>query len=196
MAPEADLIHRSREGCLDAFTELVTRYQDRVYNSIRRLGLRHAEAEEISQETFLRAFANIGTFRGDSGFYTWTFRIAINLARTTLRRKKLAHFAPLELQSSLNADATIERDESAAISAKRIEAPSAAMEQRETAEAIQAALNQLDHELRTVAILRDIENLDYNEIASILACPVGTVKSRLHRARAKLRGLLTALIEP
>ncbi len=194
MAPEADLIHRSREGSLDAFAELVTRYQDRVYNSVRRLGLRHAEAEEIAQETFLRAFANIQRFRGDSGFYTWTFRIAINLARTALRRKKLAHFAPLEIQSSLDADATIERDESAAISARRIEAPSAAMEQRETAAAIEAALMTLDEELRSVAILRDIENLDYNEIASILGCPVGTVKSRLHRARTKLRGLLAALI--
>ncbi|MBT3279257.1 MAG: sigma-70 family RNA polymerase sigma factor [Phycisphaerales bacterium] len=195
MASEATLIHRSREGDLAAFTDLVTRYQDRVYNAIRRMGLRHAEAEELTQEAFMRAFANIHGFRGDSGFYTWVFRIGLNLTRSSLRRKKLAHFAPLELQSSLDGDMTVERDESAALSARRVAPPEAELESRETTHAIQHALTQLDEELRSVAILRDIENLDYNEIASILACPVGTVKSRLHRARTKLRGLLAALIE-
>jgi RNA polymerase sigma-70 factor (ECF subfamily) len=170
---EQALLSRCRDGQNEAFADLVRKYQDRIYNLIFRMTGVAEDAEELAQEVFLKAFENIRTFRGGSRFYTWLFRIAKNVAISHGRRKEA---------------------QTADLAAQREADPPAAAQAGETAQRVAAALSELDEEFRVVAILRDFEDMDYHDIAEVLELPVGTVKSRLHRARLMLRDKLADLV--
>lgn len=190
---DAALVQRSRGGDMQAFGSLVAKYQDRVLNAILRLCGNQADAEELAQETFVKALERLSQFRGQSKFYTWLFRIAVNMAISQRRRGGRIRFHPLgggdELESSQAAALT------AAVARRREAGPAASAIAAETAHRVMDALRQLEDEFRVVVVLRDIEEMDYTQIADVLNVPVGTVKSRLHRARLMLRGRLASLAD-
>jgi RNA polymerase sigma-70 factor (ECF subfamily) len=183
---EVALVRRCQEGEPEAFAELVRRYQDRVYNLIVRMVNRPEDAEELTQEVFLKAFAKIGQFHGMSRFYTWLFRIAKNLTISHRRRARRVKFHSLTRAD--DAAETSQADEqTAALADRRNPGPEANLMQQETARRVTDALAELDEEYRLVVVLRDIEDMDYRQIAEVLDVPAGTVKSRLSRARGLLR---------
>ena len=164
---EPELIRRSKGGSREAFGQLVSRYQLPVYRVIRGILGSPSESEDVAQEVFLKAYANLAKFRGESGFFTWLYRIAVNEA---LRARKRRTFA--------NADALPE-----------VEAPPSAPPEEEapTMATLEKLLRKLSDEFRSIVVLRDIEGLSYSEIAETLEIPLGTVESRLFRARLELR---------
>lgn len=181
---DAELVRRAQGGVSTAFAELVTRYQDRVFNTCYRMCHNHADALDLTQSTFLRALENLTAFEGRSSFYTWLFRIAVNLTMTH-RRKKLRRPA----QSLDQADGD-QRCGPEPVSSEDDDAVSRPAEQRELQVRVEWALAQLDYEFRAAVVLKDIEGMDYASIAEVLDVAVGTVKSRIHRGRAVLRDLL------
>ena len=166
---EPELIRRSRGGSREAFGQLVSRYQAPVYRVVRGILGNPSESEDVAQEVFLKAYANLAKFRGESGFFTWLYRIAVNEA---LRARKRRTFA--------NADALPE-----------VEAPPPAPSEEDapTLATLEKLLRKLSDEFRSIVVLRDIEGLTYSDIAETLEIPIGTVESRLFRARQELRVL-------
>lgn len=189
---DAALVERCRKGDMQAFGLLVAKYQDRLMNVVWRICPRRCDAEELTQEAFLKALERLGQFRGHSQFYTWLFRIAVNLAVSHRRRSGRMRILPLS-------DCSEGQPSNAATPAepagKRNPAPDSAAISAETAKRVAAELDALDEEFRVVLILRDIEDMDYAQIASVLDLPVGTVKSRLHRARCILKERLIDLVQ-
>lgn len=184
------LVERCRKGEMQAFGLLVAKYQDRIYNLIWRMCTRQAEAEELAQEVFLKALENLNQFRGRSRFYTWLFRIAVNTVISHRRRTARIRFQPL---------GDGDDDPSPAVAAvaaaqRHNPGPDGAAMSAETSARVAEALEELDEEHRVMIVLRDMEDMDYAQIASVLDLPVGTVKSRLHRARCMLRDKLTGLV--
>ncbi len=186
------LVDRARKGDMQAFGLLVAKYQDRVFNLTFRMCGRQADAEELAQETFLKALERIGQFRGNSGFYTWLFRIAANLTISHRRRAGRIHFS--SLTGPDDGDDSRTDALTAETAARRIPDPTAAAVSAETRQRIMEAMQGLDEEFRLVVVLRDIEDMDYAQIAEVLDTPVGTVKSRLHRARTLLKEKLGHLM--
>lgn len=178
---DGDLVELAREGAKDAFSVLVLRYQDRILSTVTaRVG--NAEtARDLAQEVFIKAYRGLGGFKSQSGFYTWLYRIAIN---TTLswRRKALRRGQMASLDRAWKADDGSERRDTP----DQGIGPSQDAERREEAGLVRAAISRLEDEYNEVVVLRDLQGLSYDEIASILQCPVGSVKSRLHRARKRL----------
>ena len=177
---------------MQAFGLLVSKYQNRIYNMILRMCSSPSDAEELAQETFLRAMENIGQFRSRSRFYTWLFRIAANLAISHRRRSKKVTFRSLtsgEEYDTGRTDGLV-----ATLAQRRVPSPVAAAMSAEIGERIDQALDELTEEFRIVVILRDIEQIDYAEISEVLGVPIGTVKSRLHRARCLLKQSLADLV--
>lgn len=189
---DAELVERCRKGDMEAFGRLVAKYQDRIFNVIYRMCGRRADAEELAQETFLKALERIGQFRGQSRFYTWLFRIATNLTISRRRRDGRIRFcsssAPDEQSDNQAAALT------AAVAQRRNPGPEAAAVSAETRRRVSQAIEELDDDYRVVVILRDIEEMDYARIAEVINVPQGTVKSRLHRARCSLREKLADLV--
>jgi len=190
---DAALVDRCRKNDMEAFGLLVAKYQDRIFNMIYRMCGRRADAEELAQEAFLKALERIGQFRGSSGFYTWLFRIAANLTISHRRRAGRIHFKSLTGPEELGG--TQAEALTASVATRRDPGPTAAATTTETQQQVAAALEELDDEFRLVVILRDIEEMGYAEIARVLDAPVGTVKSRLHRARCILRQKLANLVD-
>lgn len=189
---DAALVESVRKGDMHAFGALVAKYQDRIYNLILRMCGQAADAEELAQETFLKALERIDQFRGKSQFYTWLFRIGTNLALSHRRRGGRIRFHPLDNGddgSETQADSL-----TAAMASRREAAPDERAQAAESKREISAALDELDEEFRLVVVLREIEEMDYTQIADVLDVPVGTVKSRLHRARLILQEKLADLI--
>jgi len=187
------LVKRFRQGDMESFSLLVAKYQDRIYNMLLRMCGRAADAEELAQEAFLRAMERIGQFHGRSKFYTWLFRIAANLAISHRRRGGRIKFHSLsgpEDGDSSAADAL-----TSPTASRRRMGPAESVVAVETHERVMAALGELDDEFRLVIVLRDIEEMDYVQVADVMNVPVGTVKSRLHRARAMLRDRLRGLLD-
>jgi len=180
---ERKLVERARKGDLDAFNELVIRYQKTAYNvAYRILGDAEAAADAV-QDAFLKAFKNIRRFRGGS-FKSWMFRIVTNTCYDVLRARKRRPSSSLDgMEVELNhtplGDSGVESPEEYAI-------------RQELNRLIQEAINSLPPEQRVIIVLSDIEGFDYREISETLGIPLGTVKSRLSRARAKVRDLLLA----
>ena len=164
---EPELIRRSKGGSREAFGQLVSRYQVPVYRVVRGILGSPSESEDVAQEVFLKAYANLAKFRGESGFFTWLYRIAVNEA---LRARKRRSFA--------NADALPE-----------VEAPPPAEEDAPTLATLEKLLRKLSDEFRSIVVLRDIEGMSYSDISETLEIPIGTVESRLFRARQELRTL-------
>jgi RNA polymerase sigma-70 factor, ECF subfamily len=183
------LLDKARRGDRSAYGQLVVLYQDRIYNAVLRMVGDREEASELTQEAFTRGLANLAEFRGDAGPYTWLFRIAVNLAISRLRKVHRHRIFSLDRSGSDNGS---EREDQASglIDRMRKEAgdgPSQALETRERAEQVVAALGRIDPEYRAVLVMRDVEGFDYQQMADVLALPLGTLKSRLFRARIALR---------
>lgn len=177
---------------MHAFGLLVAKYQDRIYNMVFRMCASRADAEELAQEAFLRAMERIEQFRGQSRFYTWLFRIAANLTISHRRRSRRVKFR--SLTHSEEYDGTQAEDLTAVVAQQRSPGPVTAAVTAEINDRVDQAIDELDDDFRIVVVLRDIEELDYAEIAGVLDLPIGTVKSRLHRARCMLRDKLADLM--
>lgn len=190
---DAALVDRFRQGDMQAFGVLVTKYQDRIYNMVLRMCHRPAVAEELAQDAFLRAMERIEQFRGKSRFYTWLFRIAANLAISHRRRSTRVRFHSMTYGD--DADGAQAEGLTASLAQQRHPPPATMAQSAEIGERIDAALARLDEEFRDVVVLRDVEQLDYAEIAEVLDVPLGTVKSRLHRARCMLQDMLSDLMD-
>lgn len=181
--PDLDLVEASRRGVPGAFDALVRLHEERIARLATRI-LGDADAAlDAAQETFVRAWKAIGTFAGDARFSTWLTRIAINQCRNELRRRRtVKHTQPLSLDAPSADTGTSLVDSIAGAGADPYEAARG----REVEAAMRTALGELDDEAREVILLRDAEDLSYEEIAAILDVPIGTIRSRLHRARSDL----------
>jgi len=172
------VVERARKGDLEAFGELVESYQHRIVNYIRAIVANEADAEDVAQDTFLRAYRALGRFRGQSSFKTWLYQIATNAARSHLGRRR----ASPETAGAESDDGTSEIDRAA--SGHDLEAELVSRDR------IERALAGLPAVLREAVVLRDVEGLDYREIAEALDIPIGTVESRIFRGRQRLRKIL------
>ena len=182
---DLELVRRAQAGDAAAFAGLVTRYQDRIYNTCYRMCHQHADALDLTQTTLLKALEALPRFETRSNFFTWLFRIAVNVS-ITHRRSQRRHSA-----ASLDAGPDDARNREPAAADDGSDTVRGA-EHDELCVQLEAALLELGDGFRAAVVLKDIEDMDYATIAEILAVPVGTVKSRIHRGRAMLRALLTA----
>jgi RNA polymerase sigma-70 factor (ECF subfamily) len=198
---EADLLRRAQFGDRAAFGQIVLRFQDRLYNSILRLVGDVEEARDLTQETFTRALVKIESFRGEAGPYTWLFRIAVNLAISQLRKVQKHRVFSLDAASGGNGQTSRRGDEDQAsalvdrVAETRGVSPAEQSIKREQGEQVLAALGRLDAEYRAVLVMRDVEGFDYQQMADVLGLPLGTLKSRLFRARLALRDELKAYLK-
>ncbi len=188
---DAQLLDQCRRGELAAFGPLVTKYQDRIFNVILRMCGNRDDAEELSQETFVKAFENLDRFRRDSRFYTWMFRIAVNLTISRRRRGGRVKFRSLDTTAGDNDESYRPRD---LLPDENQPDPSEAAAKKDEHRRVMEALAELDDEFRAVVVLRDIEGMTYDQIADALKIPSGTVKSRLYRARCLLQRELRDLV--
>lgn len=186
---EPGLIQSAKRGDLDAFNRLVLAYQDLVYNQAYRMMGEAEAAADAAQEAFISAYRNLNSYRGGS-FKSWLLRIATNACYDELRRRQRRPTVPLE-----PANDDEEEIESPAWLADPSESPEEALERQELNQAIQRCLEGLPPEFRAVVVLVDIQGLDYSEAAQAARTPVGTVKSRLARARQRLQNCLQGVWE-
>jgi len=191
---DAALVEQTQQGDMAAFARLVVKYQDRVYNTCWRLCGHAEDARDLTQDAFLRALSAIDRFQSKAGFYTWLFRIAVNQALSHRRKQRQgAHLALHEGDGWQLADtqaAGLVRRTGVA----RREDPGDVLATREAQQAVLRALGEVEDDYRAVLVLRDIEGFDYQQIAEILDIAVGTVKSRLHRARTAMKQKLGPLV--
>jgi RNA polymerase sigma-70 factor (ECF subfamily) len=178
-----ELVQQCQAGDMGAFQELVSRYQQKVFMVILGLLRNREDALEVSQETFFRAYRKINSFQGGSSFYTWLYRIAVNMAIDAQRRLKRN---PLDFRESM--DSVLEERNEVA------KDPFADVHDQQLREKLAQAINGLTPEHRAVIVLRTLEGLSYKDIGEILGCSEGTVMSRLHYARKKLQEKLKAFL--
>jgi RNA polymerase sigma-70 factor (ECF subfamily) len=183
---ETKLIAKSQDGDVEAFGELVSIYQKQVYTVAYRFMGNPEDASDLAQEAFVRAFKAIGRFRGEASFKTWIYHIVANVCRDELRKRKKQTIVSIDSPIATD-DGYINREqEDWSLAPERI------YESKEIQETIQGLLNQLIPEYRQVLVLREIQGFTYEEIATILECSLGTVKSRINRARKAMRDLIAA----
>lgn len=191
---DVDLIERCKLGQPAAYGELVRKYQDRVFNVCWRMCGNRADAEDLAQEAFLKALKSIDRFDGRSAFYTWLFRIAVNVVISEQRKKSRRRTVSLDAAGRHR-----DGEPAGSWAAQRLvsseDDPDRGLLREEQRELVAGALGALEEDHRCVVVLRDLESLDYDQIADILNLPIGTVKSRLHRARLALREKLSPLLE-
>jgi RNA polymerase sigma-70 factor, ECF subfamily len=191
---ELGLLRQAQAGDRAAYGQIVRLHQDRLYNAVLRIVGDREEARDLAQEAFARGLMKIGGFRGDASAYTWLFRIAVNLSISRLRKVKrhrvFSLSAPVGGASEDQASALADR-----ITDRSATDPADAMENREEGEQVLAALGRLDAEYRAVLVMRDVEGFDYQQMADILELPLGTLKSRLFRARLALRDELRTYLK-
>lgn len=187
---ESAILERARAGDAQAFGSLVERYQDRVFNAVYRMCGNADDAADLTQDAFVKAFRSLDGFRGESGFYTWLFRIAVNLTLSARRRRKpvasLDDVSDDGRPRAIGEEADMRRN--GEVERAR---PDRMAEAEEQKDAVWAALRALGEEHRAILVLREIEGFDYEQIADMLDIPPGTVRSRLHRARAALKAKLS-----
>jgi len=196
---ELDLLRKAQQGDRGAYGQIVLTYQDRLYNAVLRLIGDREEARELTQEAFTRGLMKLDTFRGDAAPYTWLFRIAVNLAISQLRKVQRHRTFSLSAPGK-NGNGRYATDDQASSLVDRMASPNASvphadLEKREQGEAVLAALGRLDAEYRAVLVMRDVEGFDYQQMAEVLGLPLGTLKSRLFRARLALRDELKAYMK-
>jgi RNA polymerase sigma-70 factor, ECF subfamily len=188
---DALLVERVKLGDKRAFEMLVVKYQRRIERLISRMVRDTDLVQDIAQETFIRVYRALPQFRGESAFYTWLYRIAVNTARRALL--DLKHDLPV-VASVETSDAEFDETSRAGSEPSSSETPEAVLASKEIAAAVNAAVEALSEDLRQAITLREIEGLSYEEIAELMNCPIGTVRSRIFRAReaiaARLRPLL------
>lgn len=185
---DQQLVQRVQAGDRAAFDLLVRKYQHRVLKLVSRFVSDAAEAEDVAQEAFLKAYRALASFRGDSAFYTWLYRIAINTAKNALvsNRRRPVDF-DLDLQDPEQYDRHARLKEG--------DTPEGVLLTEEIRSVIERAMEQLPEDLRTAIVLRELEGLSYEEIAEAMDCPVGTVRSRIFRAREAIDRKLKPLLD-
>ena len=188
---DAPLVERAVAGDHKAFELLVIKYQRRIQRLIGRMVRDVDLVEDIAQETFIRAYRALAQFRGDAQFYTWLYRIAVNTAKKSLMDLKRN---PTVSENSFKSD---DDDETSPVENELTssETPDAVLASKEIAQIINAALEALPDELRQAITLREIEGLTYEEISEVMSCPIGTVRSRIFRAREAISQKVKPLLE-
>ena len=185
---DQQLVERAQRGDKRAFELLVTKYQRKLGRLLSRMVRDPAEVEDVTQEAFIKAYRALPAFRGDSAFYTWLYRIAINTAKNYL--VALGRRAPTTTEFNHEDAENFEEAEALRDAAT----PESELHGKQIAATVNRAMDALPEDLRTAITLREIEGLSYEEIASLMNCPIGTVRSRIFRAReaiaAELRPLL------
>ncbi len=181
-ASDQDLIAAVLDGSEVAFAALVDRYQDRVFRLLSRYCRDQVECEDLSQEVFLKVFKKLHTFQHESAFYTWVYRIAVNAATDHLSRASSRRLRLVEDDSTLD-DPGLPGDREAA-------SPAAGMMSRELAQVTREIVDSLPEKFRTILVLREFEDLSYTAIAEVLQIQLGTVESRLFRARQRFKEAL------
>jgi len=186
---DQQLVERVQRGDKHSFDLLVIKYQRRLARLLSQFIRDQTEVEDIAQETFIKAYRALPSFRGDSAFYTWLYRIGINTAKNFLVSQ--GRKVPTTVNGFDNEDA---ENFEGADALREMNTPESELMGKQVAQTVNQSLDSLPEELRTAIILREIEGLGYEEIANIMGCPIGTVRSRIFRAREavaeKLRPLL------
>ncbi len=186
------LVERVKQGDKRAFEMLVVKYQRRIERLIGRMVRDHELVQDIAQESFIRAYRAMPQFRGDSAFYTWLYRIAVNTAKKALVDLKRD---PLIYESALRSGDESDETSAPQNEPSHHETPEAVLASREIAAAVNAAIENLSEDLRQAVTLREIEGLSYEEIAEAMNCPIGTVRSRIFRAREAISLRLRPLLD-
>jgi RNA polymerase sigma-70 factor, ECF subfamily len=190
---DSSLVERCRRGDSAAMETLILKYQNRLFNTILRICANPEDAAELTQETFVKVIEGLGRFQGKSSFYTWAFRIAVNLAINHCQRHKRVGFRSLDSEETTG-------DEGAAqllkdfLRNENAPDPASVAQNKELCEMVGRALMELDETHRTVIVLRDIEGMNYAQIAQVVDVELGTVRSRLSRARGSLKEILESML--
>ncbi len=187
---DLELVARSQAGDTSAFSELVTRYRNRAYAMIYNMVRNEQDAWDLAQDGFLKAWKSISRFRGQSSFYTWLYRILMNVTIDAMRRKQIEGGTEFDDQIGLQNIAP-----GAATAPKSEMEPADRMSDKEIRQRIDEAIAKLSPEHRTAIVMREIDGLEYTEIAEQMGCSLGTVMSRLFYARKKLQALLKDVYE-
>lgn len=182
---ESELILRTRQGDLEAYDDLVRRFQERIYATIYHMTANHEDANDLAQETFIKAYQAIGSFKGDASFFTWLYRIAVNRTINFLKQRKNKNNLSL---NDLDLNAEHDPDLVALVSDKT---PRRDAGLAELQEKLNAAMLRLSETHRLVVTLHDVQGLPHEEIAQIMGCNVGTVRSRLFYARQQMQAYLS-----
>lgn len=188
--PDLELVARSQAGDTQAFNALVTRYRSRAFAMTYNMVRNEQDAWDLAQDGFLKAWKSIGRFRGQSSFYTWLYRILMNVSIDWLRKKQIEGGTEFDDQIGLK------NIEPGSVTTPRGEMqPAARLSDQEIRTRIDAAIEKLSVEHRTVIVMREIDGLEYSEIAEQVGCSIGTVMSRLFYARKKLQSMLRDVYE-
>jgi RNA polymerase sigma-70 factor (ECF subfamily) len=185
---DQQLVQRVQKGDRSAFDLLVLKYQHRVLKLVGRFVSNPAEAEDVAQDAFLKAYRALPSFRGESAFYTWLYRIAINTAKNSLvatRRRPVDFNLDLQDPEQFDHHAKL----------KEVDTPERVLLTEEIRSVVQGAMEQLPEDLRTAIVLRELDGLSYEENAEAMDCPVGTVRSRIFRAREAIDKRLKPLLD-
>ena len=189
-AEEEVLVKRARAGDLEAYDELVQRYQERIYATVYHMTSNHEDANDLAQESFIKAFQALKSFKGGSSFYTWLYRIAVNKTINLLKQRKNRIHMSL---NDLDFNAEHDPDLVAFVSDKT---PRREAGLSELQEKLNAALMKLSEPHRLVVVLHDVQGLSHEEIAKVMDCNIGTVRSRLFYARQQLQAWLSDYLKP
>jgi RNA polymerase sigma-70 factor (ECF subfamily) len=189
-ADEGVLVQRARKGDLEAYDELVQRYQERIYATVYHMTSNHEDANDLAQESFIKAFQALKSFKGGSSFYTWLYRIAVNKTINFLKQRKNRIHLSL---NDLDFNAEHDPDFVAFVSDKT---PRREANLSELQEKLNTALMKLSEPHRLVVVLHDVQGLSHEEIAKVMDCNIGTVRSRLFYARQQLQAWLSDYLKP
>ena len=187
---DQQLVERAQRGDKQAFGLLVQKYQRKLARLLSRFIRDPAEVEDVAQEAFIKAYRALPAFRGDSAFYTWLYRIGINTAKNYLMA--LGRRAPTSTE--VEAEEAEGFDEGEQL--RDINTPESVLLSKEIAQTVNATIEKLPEELRTAIQMREIEGMSYEDIAKAMDCPIGTVRSRIFRAREAIAGQLRPLLNP
>nr|WP_171697762.1 RNA polymerase sigma factor RpoE [Methylomonas sp. ZR1] len=185
---DQELVRRVQQGDKSAFDLLVIKYQHKIVHLVNRYVKDPSEAQDVAQDSFIKAYRALGDFRGDSAFYTWLYRIAINTAKNYLLSRSRRHFDyEIDVQDA-------EQVENAP-QLKDIETPENLLMNEQIVAVIKSAIERLPEEMRIAITLREFEGMSYEEIAEAMDCPIGTVRSRIFRAREAIDQKLNPLLD-
>ncbi len=188
---DPELVARSQAGDPAAFEQLVKRYQQKVFGIAYGIVRNREEACDVTQDTFIRAFRHLKKFKGASSFYTWLYRITVNLSLDAVSRQSRHRMVDIDLVEQTDP----EFQESWNGRGGRSQCPEKQLEIKELADAVAQALDKLSEKHRTVIVLRELEGLSYEEIAQVVECNLGTVMSRLFHARGNMKKIMSRMLD-